>query len=360
MQVVSDFLRKHHINNDTFAIGVSGGADSLALALLFKEAYPQFHLIALTVDHQLRPSSRKEALYVAEVMKRFGIEHHILPWEGEKPQTGIEEQARIARYHLLCHWCKQHNVKYLAIAHHLFDQAETFLMRLQRGSGLFGLSSMQEISNKDGITILRPLLNINPQDLKEYLEQQNIAWVEDESNQNTDYLRVTMRKFLPILEEKCSITPSDISLAVENLQRTREFIEVIVQQTIQDSVHMWDDCGCSFDKAIFLQWHEELQFHILGQLIKNIGNQIYIPEAEALMQLISQLKSADFCGATLGGVYFCICDLRIWLIKEYRTENLSYSEKDWADFEKERTDVRGIKIPAKLKQALLYEKNHKK
>ena len=86
------------------------------------------------------------------------------------------------------------------IAHHLYDQAETFLMRLQRGSGVFGLSSIDEISERNGISILRPLLHTHPDDLKKYLNEKNIKWVEDESNQCTDFLRVKMRKFLPVLE----------------------------------------------------------------------------------------------------------------------------------------------------------------
>jgi len=340
------------------AVGVSGGADSLALVLLLKEYFPNCHLVALTVDHGLRPTSLKEAQYVANVMQKHGIEHHILTWVGKKPKTGIEEQARIARYNLLCDWCHEHHIPYLAIAHHLLDQAETFLMRLIRGSGLYGLASMQEIYELNGIHILRPLLSFHPDSLKAYLREKNIDWVEDESNQCEDFLRVKIRKFLPELTQNIGLEAKHLGLAASNLQKTRAFMEEVVNQHIQRYVHLWSNSGCSFDYAVFSTWHNELKFYVLSELIKKIGQNIYIPEAEALQKLITDLKEADFNGATLGGVYFCKSDLRIWLIRENRHSEAQFLEKDWDVYCKDNPEVRGIKIPAKLKAALLSEKNH--
>lgn len=360
MQLIKDFLSKHSIQTKTLAVGVSGGADSLALALLIKEELPQYHLVALTVDHGLRPTSRKEAEYVAEVMKQFDIEHHILTWVGDKPVTGIEEQARLARYDLLCSWCKEHQIEYLAIAHHLFDQAETFLMRLERGSGLFGLSAIKDMSERNGIKILRPLLKTHPDVLKHYLKEKNIAWVEDESNKCEDFLRVKMRKFLPILEEKAGISVERLCLAAENLQKTRDFIEDVVEKTIADKVHLWGISGASFDYTAFMAWHDELKFYILARLISDISGNVYMPEANQLHTLLADLKKADFNGMTLGGVYFLRQDLRVWLIKENRDIVTDYQEDEWLAYERNVPEVRGIKIPAKLKQALIYEKKHEK
>ena len=353
-------MKRYQIEPQAIAIGVSGGADSLALALLLHDICPDYKIIALTVDHGLRPSSHQEALYVAEVMSHFGIEHHILKWKGKKPTTGIEEKARLARYDLLYNWCIQHQVKYLSLAHHLLDQAETFLMRLERGSGVYGLSSMQDIVSFRDISLIRPLLYTHPQELKKYLKEKNISWVEDESNQCTDFLRVQMRQFLPLLQENTGITPERLCLAVKNLQRTRQFIDSLVQNTIRDKIHLWGSVGCSFDYHEFLSWHDELKFYVLRELIILIGGDDYMPTADALIEQIQQLKSADFSGSTLGHVYFMINDLRIWMIKEYRTDNLPLSENDWKTFEKENPSVRGVKIPYKLKLALFYEKKHEK
>ena len=360
MQVITDFFNKHQINPKALAVGVSGGADSLALVLWLKESLPDVKIIGLTVDHGLRPTSRQEAEYVADILAQNQIEHHILTWDGEKPTTGIEEQARIARYHLLCDWCKAHNISYLAIAHHLFDQAETFLMRLERGSGLYGLSAIQEISESYGIQILRPLLHISPENLKAYLSQHQIKWIEDESNRCTDFLRVKMRQFLPILSKNTGITPERIDLAVQNLQRSRQFMEDMVFQTIQNKVHLWNKSGASFDTSEFLSWHQELKFYVLSTLICQISGNIYIPQSDALCTLINELNDSNFAGATLGGICFQKSDLRIWLIKENRDIKTNYKEEDWICYEQNNPAVRGLKIPSKLKQALIYEKKHKK
>lgn len=356
MQIIEDFLEKHHIQDDTFAVGVSGGADSLALVLMFKQEFPQYRIIALTVDHGLRPSSRDEALYVADVMQRFNIEHHILTWEGEKPVTGIEEQARLMRYRLLCQWCHNNHINYLAIAHHLFDQAETFLMRLERGSGLNGLCAMSDISERDGIKLLRPLLNTSPEILKTFLEQQKIMWVEDESNQCLDFLRVKMRHFLPILEKETGISAECLSQTATTLQKTRDFIEDIVNQTIDDHIHKWGNAGVSVDYALYLSWHEELKFRVLSKLICTLGQTAYIPKAEKLLELIKCLDDKNYEGGTLGGCYLLISDLRLWIIKERRGEKKIYSTQKWEDFILHNPEVRGVHIPHKLRLSLLAEK----
>ena len=151
------------------AIGVSGGADSLALVLVLAELLGKERIVALTVDHKLRSESTEEANYVTDLMQNLGIEHHILTWEGEKPTQGIEEAARIARYNLIYDWCRQNEVNTLCVAHHLLDQVETFFIRLHRGSGLTGLCGMSAVGVWKDLRIVRPLLDVHPQELREYL-----------------------------------------------------------------------------------------------------------------------------------------------------------------------------------------------
>ena len=135
--MIKEFLEKYGLTDvQEFAVAVSGGADSLALVLMMQEELAPLgkKIVALTVDHKLRGESTEEALYVGRIMKAYQIEHHILTWNGEKPKNGIEEAAREARYNLLVDWCQQKKISVLAIAHQALDQAETFFMRLQRGS----------------------------------------------------------------------------------------------------------------------------------------------------------------------------------------------------------------------------------
>ena len=356
MQVVKDFFENNNIHSKKIAVGVSGGADSLALVLMLKEELKDTQIIALTVDHGLRPTSKDEALYVKKIMDDYEIEHHILSWEGDKPKIGIEEQARIARYNLLTEWCKTNDVNYLCIAHHILDQAETFLMRLERGSGVFGLSSMKEISDRNGIFILRPLLKYNPCYMKDYLKNKNISWVNDESNDCDDFLRVRMRKFLPILDSKTGISAERIYKAVENLQRTRSFLEYSVNLTIENHTVCWNNIAYSFDYSKFLLWHNEVSFHLIGKIIKELSESYYTPESDILLKLLNNMRKKDFESFTLGGCIILKDNLKIWIIKEYRDKSFSYTTTDWNNFIKQNPIFRGIKLPHKLKTALLREK----
>ncbi len=356
MQVIKDFFDKNNIKVPAIAVGVSGGADSLALALLLCENLPSVKIVALTVDHGLRPSSFDEALYTKKIMDMYNIEHHILTWEGEKPVTAIEEQARIARYSLLTDWCKKNNILHLAIAHHLWDQAETFLMRIHRGSGVFGLSSMDAITIKDGINILRPLLDVHPNVLKDYLKNKGISWVEDESNYCDDFLRVKMRKFLPILEKEIGISAVRLCDTVKNLQKTKVFLDDVVNNTIQNQTKCWKDVAYSFDYSIYSSWHDEVKFHVLGRIIKELNGLSYTPEADALLSIIEYMSDNDFESTTLGGSIIIKNELKVFIIKEYRDKNQNISNSAWDKFIKENPEFRGIKIPNKLKIALVKEK----
>lgn len=356
MQVVRDFVQKYNLEKTPLAFGVSGGADSLASVLIFHELFPSLPIVALTVDHGLRPSSNQEAQYVATIMKQYGIEHHILYWEGEKPISGIEEKAREARYSLLLNWCRKNSIFHLVLAHHLFDQAETFLMRLQRGSGLYGLAAMGEVSIRDGITLLRPFLTVHPQLFKDFLLKHHLQWVEDESNQCTDFLRVKMRKFLPILEQEIGISPEKIVYAVQNLQNTKSFVEDTAQQIIRTKIHQWGKAGFSVDFTEFLSWHREIKFYILGSLIKNVSASPYFPEAESLLTLIHQFERENCDKMTLGGCIILKTNLKLWIIKEYRQNNSNSMLSCWDEYIKQNPTFRGVYIPAPLKEALLKEK----
>ena len=190
------------------AVAVSGGADSLAL-LLLAQAYAKEkggHIVALTVDHGLRPASKEEAQQVQRWAQTRGIEHVILTWEGDKPTSHLQEKARTARYELLTQWCKKNGVSTLLLAHHREDQEETFWLRLTCGSGLEGLTGMKQRTMKEGITILRPLLGFPKERLKATLQAEKQPWIDDPSNQSEKFFRgrfgmttTTVRSVLPFL-----------------------------------------------------------------------------------------------------------------------------------------------------------------
>lgn len=334
-------------------MAVSGGADSLALALMAKEqlAVYGYSIVALTVNHGLRPSAAKEAEYVAKIMQQHNIEHHILVWEGQKPETGVEEAARLARYSLMKEWCDKHNIKVLLVAHHLFDQAETFLMRLQRGSGLSGLCSMREVCYFNGLKIARPLLQTNPQLLKDYLKSKNIKWIEDESNTDTKYLRNKIRQFLPTLTQCLGISPEKIAEATANLQSAEDFIESQVNALFEKNINCYGSEVFSFDYTDYLKWHPEIKFRVLAKLCRKQ----YIPRADSVLQLVKSLNNLPFGGATLGGREIFTAYGKIWIVLEMSAKHKS-TRKEWNDFVLNNIQYKNIKIPHKAKLTLLKEK----
>ena len=346
------FFERYPLENQVIAAGVSGGADSLALVLRLKDIGRK--VVALSVDHGLRPTSRQEAEYVAELMQRFGIEHHILIWEGEKPSADIEAAAREARYALLCGWCKEHGVSVLAVGHHRRDQAETFLLRLQRGSGLYGLSCMQPLTYRDGICLIRPQLDDSPDDLKAYLKAKNIEWVEDESNQSEDFLRVKIRKFLPELERKIGLSEKRLADTAAVLARSRAYFEDEVKNIIANRVRCLGKNIFSFSAHLPSTLHSEIAYRLLAELLQRAGNKPYAPEADELLRLAQELKSKNFKGCTLGGCEIMFAQKRFWIIPELREAKV-LGRDEWEKCLQFVPQYANAELPYKVRRALYFE-----
>ncbi|MEE2997040.1 MAG: tRNA lysidine(34) synthetase TilS, partial [Pseudomonadota bacterium] len=173
-------------------VAVSGGADSLGLLSLLTgwAGAKSVSLIALTVDHGLRPESGDEAALVGRWCAEMGVPHDILCWMGDKPVRGIQEAARRARYALLEDWCVRHGASDLLVAHTENDQAETFLFRMSRGSGPDGLAAMPLVSCRGGIRIVRPLLGVSRARMEATLRAAGRTWVDDPGNADRRYTRV--------------------------------------------------------------------------------------------------------------------------------------------------------------------------
>jgi len=314
----------------------------------------------------LRRESGDEAQYVASVMKNMGIEHHILEWKGTKPKTAIEETAREARYGLLQDWCKQNEVNVLAIAHHAKDQAETFFLRLQRGSGLFGLSGMQPVSKRDCLTIIRPLLNVEPEQLKEYLQAKKIEWVEDPSNQCDDFLRVKIRKNLDVWLNELGMPLYRLPETMAELSRAKSYIQQQVNKFIKNNVRYWDSCGVSVTFKALKEQHDEIIFQVLGELVRQVGQQVYIPRADGIERLAKALFekfdcindidiSDNFFGATLGGCEIFVQYDKIWIVPELKIKN-KMPKLYWKEFCEKNPDYNKCKIPYKMRVVLVKTK----
>lgn len=347
---MEEILQKYHLKNKKIAVGVSGGADSLALVLMAAEELKPlgYEIVALTVDHGLRPSSADEATYVAKIMAAHHIEHHILQWQGEKPQSDIEATARIARFELIGEWCEKNDVHCLMLAHHNRDQAETFLMRLQRGSGLQGLCAMREMAEWHGLQILRPLLGRSPEDMQNYLRRKKIAWIEDESNEDERFLRNKIRHFLSELAQKTAITVDNICQTITRLQSAENYIEDQLAQFLSTEIINENGEIFHLNYENFTKLHPEMQFRILAHLL---GNE-YIPRAESVLHLRQQLSEPNFISATLGGKEILLYNEQIWIVPEFSVKHQTYRAA-WKEFIAQHPQYKRRKLPTKVKFALI-------
>jgi tRNA(Ile)-lysidine synthase len=283
------------------AVAVSGGGDSMALALLMRDwaAARNGKIVALTVDHGLRPGSGGEAREAGEILRAHGIEHRTLRWDGAKPETRIQEKARAARYDLLLEECRKMDCKILALAHNAEDQAETFWMRLAHGSGLDGLAGMAAMREAGDITIIRPVLSFPRAALRATCASYGVRWFEDPSNENEKFLRVRLRAFEDVLAAE-GMTPERLARTVQKLAQARETLEFFAQKSFEECVMLKPE-GATLDPALWREQPREIQSRVLAAALQAVRPQDYPPGAEALDALREAMLADDFAGRTLGG-----------------------------------------------------------
>lgn len=181
------------------AVAVSGGPDSLALLLLAHAAFPG-RVEAATVDHGLRTGSAAEAEAVARMCRERAIPHHILPVRVDPAGDGLQAAARAARYSALAAWMEERGLRLLLTAHHCDDQAETLLMRLNRGSGVAGLAGVRAAGAVPGsegrLRLCRPLLGWRRSELQAIVEAAGVEAARDPSNEDDRFDRARLRRRL--------------------------------------------------------------------------------------------------------------------------------------------------------------------
>lgn len=205
-------------------VAVSGGPDSLALLLLAAAARPG-QIEAATVNHALREEARAEAETVAELCGSLGVPHVILTarWN-DKPATAIQERARRERYRLLGFWAEERTLGALATGHHADDQAETFLMRLKRGSGVRGLAAMRARSVAPGteVKLIRPLLGWRRAELEQLCADTELTPAADPGNTDGNFERVRVRRALAGCDW---LDPAAIARSAANLAEADSALE---------------------------------------------------------------------------------------------------------------------------------------
>lgn len=304
-------------NQPTIAVATSGGPDSLALCLLLNQWVIQKDgkLISLTVDHNLRSNSTREAQQVNQWLTNYGIEHHILSWNDKKPTTDIQNKARIARHQHLEKWCKNHHILHLFFAHHQEDQEETILQRLLHASGPIGLQGMQACTYRPFGRLLRPLLSFSKQQLITFLDEQQQPYICDPSNLNTSFERVKLRTILPQLIS-LTTTPFPLSQVGFKCEDFAKIAHEAVTKFFLRSVTLNPLGFITLQKESFLSLSLPLQTLILSYCLQAIGGSIYPFSIKRLSGVMEQIKGHK--NSTLGGCFIMVKSSQIWVIREER------------------------------------------
>jgi len=285
------------------AVAVSGGADSMALATL-AAAWAKAHggrAVALTVDHGLRRESLREAQTVARWLAARNVPHRLLRWRGEKPKSGIQSAAREARYRLLRDWCRDHAVLHLLLAHTMDDQAETFLLRLERGSGADGLACMPAVAEGPAVRLLRPFLAVPKARLIATLEALGQPWIEDPSNQAERFARVRTRRLLSAAAA-CGFASRRVASTASAMARARAANEKTVAAWLVRVCSINPAGYIEADMATLRKAPRDIVRRVLLRCLICVSGSDYAPRGDRLERLLDKLlANGGFRGQTLGG-----------------------------------------------------------
>jgi tRNA(Ile)-lysidine synthase len=292
-------------------LAVSGGPDSVALMWLVarwrKSLVHGPRLIVITVDHGLRKEAAREARQVKRLARSLDLPHRTMRWTGVKPKTGLPAAARDARYRLLTEAARAVGATHVLTAHTRDDQAETLLMRLLRGSGITGLSAMARVTEREGITLARPLLDVPKSQLIATLKRANIAFADDPTNRDAAFTRPRLRALLPQLAAEGGNVRNLARLAAR-FARANAAVDVLADGAerflaLRDRDRLPFDVGVrSFEASAFAALPEEVRLRLLMRAIDAIRHEgpAELGKVEALLAVLDR-GIADGAGRRIGG-----------------------------------------------------------
>jgi tRNA(Ile)-lysidine synthase len=271
-------------------LAVSGGPDSMAMLLLAHAAIPGQFEVA-TVNHGLRPEAADECALVAAACAERGVDCAVL--EVTVGAGNVQAKAREARYAALAEWASQHNIRAIATAHHADDQAETLLMRLNRGSGLAGLSGVRAhgwLEEWPDIAVIRPLLHFRRAELASIVQQAGVPSVADPSNHDDRFDRVRIRK---AMAEATWLDPLAMSRSATHLAEENEALDWAAGS-------VWRECGAAGEGRITLRRGSEphaIVLRLVTRAFTTLGASV---PASDVARLVYELYLGR--GGNVGGV----------------------------------------------------------
>lgn len=246
--------------NKKFLLAISGGADSMVLLHLFKESNLKFEVAHL--NYKLRDGdSEDDQILVERICRINKIPFHLysISEKDSKPENSIQDWARIIRYEFFRKIQKEQNLDFIATAHHLNDQLETFIINLSKASGIKGLSGIPANQNN----ILRPLLSLSKEEIYTYANDHKVEFREDLSNQKNDYLRNSIRnQIVPKLLEVNDNFLENFGKSISYLRQGKDFIDEKILEIEKKIITNVDDYS-TLSKKLFLNQSPFVQFEML-------------------------------------------------------------------------------------------------
>ncbi|HXB80382.1 MAG TPA: tRNA lysidine(34) synthetase TilS [Bradyrhizobium sp.] len=316
-------------------LAVSGGPDSLALMWLaarWRHALTRGpRLLAVTIDHGLRREAAREAREVKRLARSLGLTHRTMRWTGAKPKSGLPAAARSARYRLLVKAARESGATHILTAHTRDDQAETLLMRLVRGSGIAGLSAMARESEREGVRLARPLLDVPKSQLIATLRKAKLGFADDPTNRDVSFTRPRLRALMPALAAEGGDARNLARLA-SRLARANTAIELLVDGaerylTLRDRMTAAPSdadvvAAKSFDARAFAAMSDEIRLRLLLRAINRFGHEgpAELGKVEVLLSALDEAmaksgaKRRPRLKQTLAGALISLADDRISVV----------------------------------------------
>lgn len=295
LEKIEKYIADHNLikQNDIIIIGLSGGPDSVFLLHVLIALQKKYNLILIAAH--LNHEWRKEAGEEEDLCRALAQKHNIqfvsaklstLP-QTKKYNGSKEEFARHMRRQFLEELAHQHNAQSIALGHHAQDQQETFFIRLIRGTSLSGLTGMLP---KTGLYI-RPLLETNKPDIIAWLDEHNIAYAIDMSNESPDYLRNRIRtNVIPALKQCDARWDNNFLATLKRITQDDAFLDEMASTTLNSLIKIVDDQDF-FDTKLFAAIHPALHHRVIIQWL--IRNQVQFPTTQAFFDEIIRFLSHE-------------------------------------------------------------------
>ena len=329
-------MRELRVNSD-IAVAVSGGPDSLALMHLSNRyaLNNNINLTVLSIDHGIRAESSKEIVWLEKIAKKNKINFYSTKLKKKINSSNTLSKARTLRYEALSKYCNKKKIKFLLTAHHLDDEIENFLMRLIRGSGIKGLSSLKVKSRYKNtkLILVRPLLEYSKKSLIQYLSEQKQSYLNDRTNYNNKYDRSRIRKLSQQLIQE-GLSKVRFKNVLKNLKNANNAINTAVSNYLEEQVKLNEKKIISFRSKEFINLPEEIQHRVLVKLCRFAGKSNKVPRSRSIQELINSIVKEKSFKRTLNSCTFVgqkgVVNIQSEsdIAKPNKTENLAIS-KNW-------------------------------